>query len=108
MVHRNSTNPPSTGQVGGVKTTMDQGAMTWNDTNLYADGQKMLFLLHFQIETTWGLHSHFAWLKLSYSLTPILLEACLAAHSWGSLDGLPQASNCYCLPGTAVKISPHP
>src|SRR5208283_1007100 len=35
---------------------------------------------HFGIKTTWYLHSHFEWLKLSYSSIQILLDVCLAAH----------------------------
>src|SRR5271168_4464520 len=59
------------------------------------------FLRHFGINTTWYLHSHFEWLKLSNSSIQSLLEVCLAAHLSESLDGLPQMSNCYCLPGRA-------
>src|SRR5271167_4966892 len=59
------------------------------------------FLRHFGIITTWYLHSHFEWLKLSNSSIQSLLEVCLAAHLSESLDGLPQMSNCYCLPGRA-------
>src|SRR6266568_1362285 len=53
------------------------------------------------MKTTRYLHSHFEWLKLSYSSIRILLDVCLAAHSWSFLDGLPKMSNCYCLPGRA-------
>src|ERR1035437_8420377 len=56
---------------------------------------------HFGIKTIWYLHSHFEWLKLSYSSIQILLDVCLAAHSWSFLDGVPEMSNCYCLPGKA-------
>jgi hypothetical protein len=38
----------------------------------------------------WYLHSHFEWLKLSYSSIQILLDVCLAAHSEKFLDGLPE------------------
>jgi hypothetical protein len=49
----------------------------------------------------WYLHSHFEWLKLSYSSIRILLDVCLAAHLEEFLDGLPEMSNCCCLPGKA-------
>jgi len=40
------------------------------------------------------LHSHFEWLKLSYSSIRFLLDVCLAAHLEEFLDGLPEMSNC--------------
>jgi hypothetical protein len=56
---------------------------------------------HFGINTTWYLHSHFEWLRLSKSSIQFLLEVCLAAHDMESLGGLPKMSNFYCLPGRA-------
>ena len=55
----------------------------------------------FGIKTMWYLHSHFEWLKLSYSSIWILLDVCLAAHLEEFLDGLQEMSNCCCLPGKA-------
>src|ERR1019366_3621981 len=55
----------------------------------------------FGINTTWYLHSHFEWLKLSYSSIQFLLCMCFAAHAWSFLDGLPYLSNFACLPGRA-------
>src|ERR1039458_5294267 len=55
----------------------------------------------FGINTTWYLHSHFEWLKLSYSSIQFLLCVCFAAHAWSLLDGLPYLSNFACLPGRA-------
>jgi hypothetical protein len=49
----------------------------------------------------WYLHSHFEWLKLSYSSIQILLDVCLAAHLEEFLDGFQEMSNCCCLPGKA-------
>jgi hypothetical protein len=49
----------------------------------------------------WYLHSHFEWLRLSYSSIQFLLEVCLAAHLEEFLDGLQYMSNGYCLPGKA-------
>src|ERR1035438_9443988 len=63
---------------------------------------KSTFLRHFGIKTMWYLHSHFEWLKLSFSSIRFLLDVCLAAHLEEFLDGLPEMSNCYCLPGKAV------
>jgi hypothetical protein len=40
----------------------------------------------------WYLHSHFEWLKLSYSSIQILLDVCLAAHLEEFLDGFPLLS----------------
>src|SRR5664279_81585 len=53
------------------------------------------------INTTWYLHSHFEWLKLSYSSIQFLLCVCFAAHARSFLDGLPYLSNFACLPGRA-------
>src|SRR5271170_7559530 len=64
------------------------------------------FLRPFGINTTWYLHSHFEWLKLSYSSIQFLLVMCLAAHDSESLGGLQNMSNFYCLPGRAGG-SPH-
>src|SRR5664280_995836 len=55
----------------------------------------------FGINTTWYLHSHFEWLKLSYSSIQFLLCVCFAAHARSFLDGLPYLSNFACLPGRA-------
>ena len=44
----------------------------------------------FGIKTMWYLHSHFEWLKLSYSSIRFLLDVCLAAHLEEFLDGLPE------------------
>src|SRR5664279_5173226 len=55
----------------------------------------------FGINTTWYLHSHFEWLKLSYSSIQFLLCVCFAAHAWSFLHGLPYLSNFACLPGRA-------
>src|SRR5207302_9124700 len=41
-----------------------------------------VFLRHFGINTTWYLHSHFVWLRLSISSIVKLLFVCLAAHVW--------------------------
>src|SRR5436309_14945032 len=41
-----------------------------------------VFLRHFGINTTWYLHSHFVWLRLSISSIAKLLFVCLAAHVW--------------------------
>ena len=49
----------------------------------------------------WYLHSHFEWLKLSYSSIQFLLCVCFAAHARSFLDGLPDLSNFACLPGRA-------
>jgi hypothetical protein len=57
------------------------------------------FRRHFGINTTWYLHSHFEWLKLSKSSIQFLLEVGLAAHDSESLGGLPKMSTFYCLPG---------
>jgi len=57
------------------------------------------FRRDFGINTTWYLHSHFEWLKLSKSSIQFLLEVCLAAHDSESLGGLTKMSNFYCLPG---------
>src|SRR5664279_3335073 len=55
----------------------------------------------FGINTTWYLHSHFEWLKLSCSSIQFLLCVCFAAHARSFLDGLPYLSNFACLPGRA-------
>jgi hypothetical protein len=57
------------------------------------------FQRHFGINTTWYLHSHFEWHKLSNSSIQFLLEVCLAAHDSESLGGLPKMSHFYRLPG---------
>ena len=39
-----------------------------------------VFLRHFGMNTTWYLHSHFVWLRLSIPPIAKLLFVCLAAH----------------------------
>src|ERR1700676_1719854 len=41
-----------------------------------------VLLRHFGMNTTWYLHSHFVWLRLSNSSILDLLFVCLAAHAW--------------------------
>src|SRR2546428_9377511 len=56
----------------------------------------------FGIKTTWYLHAHTEWLRLSNVSIETLPFVCLAAHE-GSLygDTLQKTSNCYRLPGRA-------
>src|SRR5271165_1852321 len=43
-----------------------------------------VFLRHFGINTTWYLHSHLIWLRLSISSIANSLSCALAAHAWES------------------------
>src|SRR5271165_1900037 len=43
-----------------------------------------VFLRHFGINTTWYLHSHLVWLRLSISSIANSLSCALAAHAWES------------------------
>jgi len=59
------------------------------------------FRRHFGINTTWYLHSHFVWLRLSISSIANSLSCAWRLTSGSLRDGLRSLSNFYCLPGTA-------
>src|SRR3954452_18685912 len=53
------------------------------------------------MNTTWYLHSHREWLRLSNSSIVAQPSVCLAAHGSERHDGPPNMSNFCCLPGIA-------
>src|SRR5690349_17342955 len=53
------------------------------------------------MNTTWYLHSHREWLRLSNSSIVAQPSVCLAAHGSERHDGPPNMSNFSCLPGIA-------
>src|SRR4051794_7211771 len=55
----------------------------------------------FGMNTTWYLHSHREWLRLSNSSIVPRPSVCLAAHASERHDGPPNMSNFCCLPGIA-------
>src|SRR3954470_3021542 len=55
----------------------------------------------FGMNTTWYLHSHREWLRLSNSSIVPRPSVCLAAHGSERHDGPPNMSNFCCLPGIA-------
>src|SRR5690242_12525744 len=55
----------------------------------------------FGMNTTWYLHSHREWLRLSNSSIVARPSVCLAAHGSERHDGPPNMSNFSCLPGIA-------
>src|SRR5690349_7554652 len=55
----------------------------------------------FGMNTTWYLHSHREWLRLSNSSIVARPSVCLAAHGSERHDGPPNMSNFCCLPGIA-------
>src|SRR5689334_8074215 len=59
------------------------------------------FLRHLGINTTWYLHSHFVWLRLSISSIAYSLSCAWRLTSGSFRDGLRYLSNFYCLPGRA-------
>src|SRR3954453_8433408 len=62
---------------------------------------KRAFRRPFGMNTTWYLHSHREWLRLSNSSIVPRPSVCLAAHGSERHDGPPNMSNFCCLPGIA-------
>src|SRR5690349_4713946 len=58
----------------------------------------------FGMNTTWYLHSHREWHRLSNSSIVARPSVCLAAHGSERHDGPPNMSNFCCLPGIAGEL----
>jgi hypothetical protein len=58
---------------------------------------RRVFLRHLGMNTTWYLHSHFAWLRLSESSIVKPPFGCVAAHESG-VSSMDDCRNCLLLP----------